>query len=116
MIFNGHGLIYSKYIVKKTATKNTHAIAKEYYPMQDSIKNQQSLNRLAFLNAKIEDTEQKQEIVLLNQTIRQKEVRQYWISVVIGLGVLVLLPLLYFRMRVVQIQRSQLIKEKKTAE
>ncbi len=104
--------IYSK----ENSYQEYHAIAKEYYPMQDSIKNQQSLNRLAFLNAKIEDTEQKQEIVLLNQTIRQKEVRQYWISVVIGLGVLVLLPLLYFRMRVVQIQRSQLIKEKKTAE
>lgn len=104
--------IYSK----ENSYQNYHAIAKEYYPLQDSIEKQVSLNKLAYLHSKVEDAEQKQEIILLNQTISQKEVEQFWISVAIGLGVMSLLLFLYFRMREVKTQKAQLIKEKKTSD
>ena len=81
-------------------------IAKDYYPTRDSMQQKAMLNKLAYLDNSMKNAEQEKEIEELNEALRQKEIRRYWIIGVSSLIGLILLLIIYFRNRQVVLERK----------
>ncbi|MEO0777412.1 MAG: ATP-binding protein, partial [Bacteroidota bacterium] len=91
-----------------------HAIAREYYPIRDSLQSAAVLNQLAVLNQQIADSEREKEIVLLNASLDQAATKRFWLSVLGVLIVLILSLILYFRNRQLKTQRATILREQES--
>ena len=83
-----------------------YEMASAYYPAKDSLKQADNQSKLAYLNAELEDVEQKQEIANLNSTLQQKESRRKWFTAFALLLGFIFILIIYFRNRQVAIQKS----------
>ena len=93
-----------------------YQLASRHYAYNDSVKGQERINKLAMLQAELDDVVQKEEIAILNQSLEREEARR---NLIIGgsiLGALFLLLIIYFRNRQIKIQKKQVALEKASAE
>ena len=95
--------------------KKFNAIAKVYYPAQDSLQQKANIDKWAYLDSKLKNIEQEREIELLNNELAQKEIRRFWMIAVAALAGLILLLVIYFRDRRIKAQKDLIERERETA-
>ncbi len=91
-------------------------IAIDYYPAKDSLKQKNIQQQIAFLDAELEDLEQKQQIRELDASLKHKEVQRRWLLLVACLSVIIFSLIIYLRNRQLVAQRRLTEQKQKTAE
>ena len=87
----------------------------DYYETRDSLVRKLNLDKLAALDAKLEDIEREKQINFLNGQLKQKDIRRKWMIAVGVLLALILSLIIYFRNRRIKAQKVMITREKETA-